>query len=581
MTQWGDRSLSVGRCPQSRKIALKIIVLRTSLGLLSGAALLSCAQLPADRLAADGAAQRPVTQPADAVLSERLAAEFSSQAGDPATALLHLRAAAVASDDPADARKALRAALAQSRFDAAEAVAGRWQQLQPDAPALRAYQVALALAQGRSEPAWELSRTLTGEDSKTLAEALAAVPVHERVLPFIERTIDANDDLALAIRWTAFVDRLGETDMAVILASRLVERFPDRSESWALRGGLNRKKEEYAAAMEDFTAAIARKPDARRLRLALAETLATAGDPAAAARVLAALRPGDDDTLNAEIAYAAKAEDLQLLRSAYLALTALPAPRSAGRLSRLGAVAELLGEPKTAIDWYLALPDDPERPRALLRAALLMAESEQLDRALETIRQSRERGIEQAADLRSSYLVEASLLTDAGQSGLAIGVYDQALAVLPDDRELRFARALAQAAAGHAAAAEQDLRQLLEENPNDPATLNALGYTLADNNDRLPEAMALIKQALAQAPKDPAIMDSMGWVLFRLGQLDDAIGWLRSAQAADASAEIAAHLGEVLWANGQREAASEVWNKARALSPDDRVLLDTLRRHGL
>ncbi|MGE3103782.1 MAG: tetratricopeptide repeat protein [Lysobacterales bacterium] len=520
-------------------------------------------------------------QPEDRVLAERLAAEFAVQAGDTDAALGHLQAAAEASDDPTDARKALRLALAQSRFDAAEAVAARWQQLQPDAPALRAYQVALALAQGRSEPAWALSRTLAAEDTKTLAEALAAVPIRERVLPFIERSIEASDDLELAIRWTAFVDRLDETGMAVILASRLIERFPDRSESWALRAGLNRKQEDFAAARDDFAAAIARKPDARRLRLALAETLASSADPAAAAAVLAELRPGDDDTLNAEIAYAAKAEDQKLLRSAYQALRDLPLPRPAGRVSRLGAVAELLGEPKTAIDWYLAMPDDPERSRAVLRAALLMAEDGELDRALKTIRQLREQGIDKQAELQSSYQVEASLLTDAGRAAEAIAVYDQALLVMPNDRELRFARALALAAQGQADAAEQDLLILLEQNPDDPATLNALGYTLADSNVRLPEALALIQRALALAPKDAAIMDSMGWVLFRLGQIGDAISWLRSAQAADPSAEIAAHLGEALWADGQRQAASEVWDKARAQSPDDRVLNDTLRRHGL
>jgi len=549
--------------------------------MLLGAGLAACASLQPPPPEADGASGLRAGQPTDRVLTERLAAEFAMQSKDPLAALRHLRAAAEASNDPADARKALRMALAQSRFDDAEAIAARWQQLQPADSGLRAYQVALALAQGRSEPAWELSRTLDAEDSKALAEALAAVPIRERVLPFIERTIEASDDLALAIRWTAFVDRLDETGMAVIIASRLVERFPERSESWALRAGLNRKQEDFAAARDDFTAAIARKPDARRLRLALAETLATSGDPAAAATVLAALRPGGDDTLNAEIAYAAKAEDQKLLRSAYQALRDLPAPRPAGRLSRLGAVAELLAEPDAAIDWYLALPDDPERSPAVLRAALLMAENGQLDRALETIRKLREDGIDQQADLQSSYLVEASLLSDAGRPEQAIAAYDRGLLVLPNDRELRFARALAHAAQGHAAAAEQDLRQLLEQDPDDPATLNALGYTLADSNERLPEALALIKQALALAPKDAAIMDSMGWVLFRLGQLSDAVGWLRAAQAADPNAEIAAHLGEALWADGQQQAAAEVWNKARAQSPEDRVLNDTMRRHGL
>ena len=560
---------------------MQIITRPIGLGLALVIALSGCAGVQPGAGKGSSAAGAPAEASADPVLSERLAAEFASQAKDLVAALNHLRLAAMASDDPADAKKALRLALAQSRFADAEAMAERWQQLRPADPGLRAHRVALALAQGRSEPAWELARELGDPDSKVLAEALAAVPVRERVLPFIERLIDASDDLALAIRWTAFVDRLDETGMAVILASRLIDRFPDRSEPYALRAGLNRRQEDYAAARDDFLAAIERKPDARKLRLALAETLAVIGDASAAAATLAVLRPGDDDTLNAEIAYAAKAEDQKSLRSAYQALRDLPEPRPASRLARLGAVAELLALPAAAIDWYLQIPAGPERNRAVLRAALLIAEQGELTRALTILRQLREQGIADRSELRSSYLVEASLLTDAGRRKQAIATYDQGLLVLPNDRELRFARALALAAHGQATAAEEDLRALLEQVPDDAATLNALGYTLADNNDRLPEALTLITRALALAPTDPAIMDSMGWVLFRQGKYTEAIGWLRSALAADNSAEIAAHLGEALFADGQQQAAREVWDKARGHSPDDRVLKDTLRRHGL
>jgi tetratricopeptide (TPR) repeat protein len=126
--------------------------------------------------------------------------------------------------------------------------------------------------------------------------------------------------------------------------------------------------------------------------------------------------------------------------------------------------------------------------------------------------------------------------------------------------------------------AEADLRNILEYDPNNAPALNALGYILADQTERYAEAYDYIKRALEQQPNDPATIDSMGWVQYKLGNLEQAQQYLEQAMELYPDDEIAAHLGEVLWVSGQREAALNIWRSGLELEPQSRYILRTLQR---
>jgi Flp pilus assembly protein TadD len=128
---------------------------------------------------------------------------------------------------------------------------------------------------------------------------------------------------------------------------------------------------------------------------------------------------------------------------------------------------------------------------------------------------------------------------------------------------------------------EADLRDILSREPDNADAMNALGYTLADRTERYEEAYELIKRAVELKPADHYVVDSLGWVLFRLGRHKEAIKYLRQAMALKADPEVAAHLGEVLWVAGDRDGAKSVWNAALETTPDDRRLLEVLKRFGL
>jgi Flp pilus assembly protein TadD len=125
---------------------------------------------------------------------------------------------------------------------------------------------------------------------------------------------------------------------------------------------------------------------------------------------------------------------------------------------------------------------------------------------------------------------------------------------------------------------EQDLRQILSNDPDNATALNALGYSLAILTDRLNEARALVSKALQLRPDDPAIQDSYGWIAYRLGDLELAENYLSKAFSQSKDHEIAAHLGEVLWRLGQREQAISVWQQGLSNDPSSTIIIDTLQR---
>ena len=157
----------------------------------------------------------------------------------------------------------------------------------------------------------------------------------------------------------------------------------------------------------------------------------------------------------------------------------------------------------------------------------------------------------------------------------------QALAAAPTDTDLLYDHAMLAEKTDRLDVMEKSLRQLIAAKPDYHHAYNALGYSFADRNVRLPEAKELIQKALALVPNDPYIQDSLGWVEFRLGDYSQALLILEAAYKARPDPEIAAHLGEVLWLVGLHDRAHAIWKEGLLTSPDNETLLATLKRLGI
>ena len=178
------------------------------------------------------------------------------------------------------------------------------------------------------------------------------------------------------------------------------------------------------------------------------------------------------------------------------------------------------------------------------------------------------------------YLAREQVLRDSGQPEAALELLSAALIDIPDHPDLLYARGLVTAIMDRVEEHERDMRRLIEIDPDNAHAYNALGYTLADKTERLGEALELIEKALSLLPGDPFILDSLGWVHFRRGDLDLALEYLQLAMDQRPDAEIAAHLGEVLWQLGNKEQAIAAWQDGSQTDPDNPVLKDTMRKYG-
>jgi tetratricopeptide (TPR) repeat protein len=173
---------------------------------------------------------------------------------------------------------------------------------------------------------------------------------------------------------------------------------------------------------------------------------------------------------------------------------------------------------------------------------------------------------------------DAAILFDAKRYPEAQARLQEANEAFPNDPEIQYDYAMAAEKNHHYELMESVLRKVMQEQPDNPQAYNALGYSLADRNQRLDEADKLIEKASALAPNDAFIMDSLGWVKYRQGDTADAAKLLKRAYEIQPNAEIGAHLGEVLWKSGEQKQALDAWRRARSLEPDNQTLVKTLER---
>ncbi|WP_240980013.1 tetratricopeptide repeat protein [Ramlibacter agri] len=241
----------------------------------------------------------------------------------------------------------------------------------------------------------------------------------------------------------------------------------------------------------------------------------------------------------------------------------------------LSQVAEKRKDYAQANAWLDRIDDPQDLLAAQTRRASLLAQQGKMDEARKLIRALPERS---PADARMKTLAEVSLLRDNKQYKAAYQLLGQAVAKEPKDPDLLYDQAMMAEKLADYGDMEKLLRQVMVVKPDYHHAYNALGYSLAERNTRLPEARQLVQKALEYAPGDPFISDSLAWVEFRMGNNQEALRILQAAYKDKPDPEIAAHLGEVLWSMGQRNEAQSIWREGLMLNGENETLNETLKR---
>ncbi len=531
--------------------------------------------------AAGGSPPKAPPSDDDDPLFNAVAAEFALEQGDLAGAATYLVRAAELQADAAIAERATQLAFAAGDPELMRRAVARWAALVPDAIGPRHAQAILALRGGdRAAARAALEPLLADSDGQGWVAAVQAL-AHggEAALPLLRELAAARRIPASAAAQVVFsqlAERLGDLALARELAAWARETHPAEAQPWLWKAELRRRGGDAEGAIGLLQAGVRQLEGEGRksLGLALAGMLAESGRFAEAqAELLAA---GDDfEVLRMRAAVAARAADPAQTRSLY---EELRGRRGFGGSDQerllLGQLAELLRRWDEALAWYSGLSRDGEQwAEGRRRMALVLAQQGRVEEALEAIEEAPTED-EAAAEA----LLRSEILQRGGRFPEALALLERALAEAGEEQSLLYAKGLLLERLDRVEEAVAVFRRLVELDPEDPSAQNALGYTLADRTDRLEEAYALIERALEARPDEPAFIDSMGWVLFRLRRPLEALPYLERAFALQPDAEVAAHLGEVLWVLGERERARDVWRRGEAIDPEHRVLRATMRR---
>lgn len=510
-----------------------------------------------------------------------LAAEIAGQRNRFDIALNNYLEQAVVTRDAGIIERAMEISEFLGAHQQAMDMALLWTEVAPDNPdALRAAALQLARA-GQHERAMQmmeqvlllqddthfdlLALTALQADSETRASML------DNLLELLQRYPD-NAQLSFAA--ALLLQEEQRTDEALELLEEHT-RHNRTSASIMLQSRLHAGLGDVDEAIAVLQRGVGEFPDDGRMRLLLARMLVSQGDHQAAIthfRELARQNPEDDEIRLALALVELESGDTEAAIEDLRQLLEMD-PGNAAAAYHLGAAHERAGQWDAAIETWQSIGAGEEFLPSRLRISRLLVQRERSGELATLMRDERSTYPQQALEL---YLLEIETLAPADPQQ-AMQRANEALKQFERNHNLLYTRALLSERLGDPAGLEADLRLILDQEPDNAMALNALGYTLADRNERLDEALQLIEQAHALKPDDPAILDSLGWVHYRLGDLVQAEQLLRQAFSAYPDAEVGAHLGEVLWQQGRHREARAIWDEA-ARDAEDSSLIDATRK---
>ncbi|WP_068808737.1 tetratricopeptide repeat protein [Thauera phenolivorans] len=519
-------------------------------------------------------------------LYQFLLAEIAGARGEVAlSAQLYLELAR-STRDPRIARRAAEIALYSRNIDVAVAAARLWVEVEPDSDdarrllasmtedrAGRLDEIQMQLARALAQNPGRLAQNLMG-----LNRTLARIEDRQVVNAVIMRLTEPYLDLPEAHFARA---------QAAIMAQEAMESMASLEKALELRPGwepavlLKAQVLQHAGAGEEAVKLLeteaAAHPDNRVLQQAYGRALIGAKrleDARIVFRGLLETGPEDADLLYVNALLSMQLDEPEAAEPMFERALAAGHPEADAIRLQLGQLADTRREGEKARRWYAQVGDGPRRAEAVIRTAQSLAAENRLADARSLLQS--EAGDE--AELRRYTLAEVQLLREANDTAEALRVVEKALRAAPDDVNFLYESAMLAERLDRLDTMEERLRRVIELDPEHAHAYNALGYSLADRGLRLEEAQALIEQAIELSPDDPFILDSLGWVRFRRGDAAGALADLERAYDIRPDAEIAAHLGEVLWALGRRDDADRIFNAALARTADNDLLNRTITR---
>ena len=522
-----------------------------------------------------------------------LVGELALQRGEPSLAARAYYEAARDAQDPTLAQRATEIALVAKQRALAADAAQLWQTLDPASE--RARQMVAMFGPGGSsgDLKSDLEHVLAdaAANGKTLSDAflqlnraLSTQPDKSTVYKLITDLAKPYPGLAEAHYAVALAGyNTGLTDVAILAAStheidKALELKPGWERAVLVKADILAKISPENA-IRYLTAFLAESPASRAAGGALAQLYVEHKRYADARGVFQRLLdadPSNGDLKNAVASISVQMKDYPTAERLFTELKNAGFGEPGMVAFYLAEIAEETRRYDDAIARYRDVTEGDRAWAAKLRIAAVMGKQGKMDEARRYLAALETDDAEEQVQAKQA---EAQLLQDAHDYLGAYNLLSAALVHDPDSTELLYDVAMVAEKLDRLEEVESRLKRVIELKPDNAQAFNALGYTLVDRTARATEGLKLIEKAHELSPEDPFILDSMGWAHFRLGNLEESEKYLRRALTERPDPEIAAHLGEVLWAKGDRGRAQEVWQSQLKETPDNPVLLNTVRRH--
>lgn len=514
-----------------------------------------------------------------------LVAEIALQRGDANLATKAYSDLSLRTRDPRVLERTVEIAGFARRFDIALEAAKLWLDVEPNS--VRAQQMLtsiLVLSNRMDELAPALVRMLETDKEALGANLLGLNRMFARnedriaVFNLIEKVCrpfsgiaEAHYAVALAASSASMQER-AQTEV-----SQALELRPDWEMAALLKAQIAARVS-TAQAIAYLQSFVERNPMARDTKLQLARALVGEKRYEEARQHFNQLLQGFPD--NPDVVYpvallALQQNDLVLAEAQFQRLLTLNIPDKSLAYFYLAQIAEEKGKDSEALELYAKVESGDQYVQARLRSAHILSGQGKLDQARKLLSEASPVSAEQSTQLA---IAEAALLRKAKQPQAAFDLLDTLLEKQPESPELLYETALLAERLDQLDVMERRLRRLIELQPDNAQAYNALGYSFADRGVRLPEAHELIEKALKLMPGDTFILDSLGWVLYRQGDLPGALAALERAFSVRDDPEIAAHLGEVLWALDRRNDAKKLLRDAQKKHPDNEPLADAVKK---
>ncbi|MEE8289644.1 MAG: tetratricopeptide repeat protein [Nitrosomonadaceae bacterium] len=563
------------------------------LGSLLPFCLAACAQIPGkavvevDKLEEQsevGQLELPKQDLTAPMLFDFLLGETALQRGDSEIATESYLRLAKTTRDPRVAQRATEVALLSHKPVMAMAAATIWVELDPNSVVAHQTIAALLVSAGKldeARPHLDKLLAVEGDVSKFFMQ----------LNNLLVRNVDKAETLELVQQFAEPYPELPEAHFAVSQAAWLANQFdiaqqrmkivltlrPDW-EMAAIHNGRILRRISSASAIEFYESYLETYPKANKTRITFARMLVAEKNYIKARSQFQQLLTENPENANVVLAVGLLSMELQdfdaaeenfkkTLELGYKDLNTIR--------FYLARIYEKTQRIDMAMEWYRSVTRGNQFLSAQIRYAFLLSKQGKLSEARKHLQQLPVKNDQQRAHL---IVTEAELLREAGAHQEVFYLLSNGLEKLPDYPELLYDRAMAAEKIGKLDVLERDLRKLIQLKPDHAHAHNALGYSFAEHSNRLPEALELIEKAIKLSPEDPYIIDSLGWVYYRMGNLNKGVSYLKQAFVIKRDPEIAAHLGEVLWMQGTKEEAKEVWRSTIKSHPGNEVLLNTMKK---